>query len=57
MGRTAKANKQSLEEVLENNNLTADQGFTPLIPLLGPDREFVLTRAWEEVMDPPEAAY
>ena len=57
VGRTAKANKQSLEEVLENNNLTADQGFTPLIPLLGPDREFVLTRAWEEVMDPPEPAY
>lgn len=51
IGRAAKADGSSLDEVLQGNKLTADKGFEPLsfagIPL-GLDREFVLTRAWQE---------
>lgn len=51
IGRAAVADGSSLDEVLQDNQLTADKGFEPInfagIPL-GLDREFVLTRAWQE---------
>jgi cyclase len=51
IGRAAVADGSSLEDVLQGDKLSADKGFEPInfagIPL-GLDREFVLTRAWQE---------
>lgn len=51
IGRTAVANNWTLEETLEKATLTTDDGYEEIafiIPI-GLDRDFVITRAWEEV--------
>jgi len=51
IGNTAAADQASLEETLQTTVLDADKNYTEIkfagIPL-GLDREFVITRAWEE---------
>ena len=51
IGSAAAADEKSLKETLKTAQLTADQNYTEIafggIPL-GLDREFVITRAWEE---------
>ena len=53
IARTAADKGRSLEQTLETDQLTADKDFRQLnmIVPLGMDREFVLTRAWEETTD------
>jgi glyoxylase-like metal-dependent hydrolase (beta-lactamase superfamily II) len=50
IGRDAAATGKTLEQTQNTDALKADQGYEPLkfIVSLGLDREFVLTRAWEE---------
>ncbi len=51
IGRSAAADKATLEEVLKTDQLTADKGYSPLRFAgisLGLNQEFVLRRAWEE---------
>ena len=49
-GDSAAENNLSLEQTLATDQLTADEGYRRirLIVPLPMDREFVLTRAWEE---------
>ena len=53
IARTAADKGRSLEQTLETDQLTADKDFRQLnmIVPLGMDREFVITRAWEETTD------
>ncbi|MCZ0942456.1 MAG: MBL fold metallo-hydrolase [Gammaproteobacteria bacterium] len=51
VGQDAAAAGKSLDETLRDADLTADAGYEPLfeVPLIGGlNREFVITRAWEE---------
>ena len=51
VGQDAAAAGKSLDETLRDAELTADAGYEPLfeLPLVGGlNREFVITRAWEE---------
>lgn len=50
IGREAAAREETLETVLNAQVLTTDQSYEPikLIVPIGLDRDFVLTRAWEE---------
>ena len=50
IGRDAAATGKTLEQTQNTHALKADEGYEPLkfIVSLGLDREFVLTRAWEE---------
>ncbi len=50
IGRNAAEKGISLEDTLETDELTADEGYEPMrfIISLGLDRKFVLQRAWEE---------
>jgi len=53
IGRDAAANGMSLEQTLATDKLTADEGYAPvrmIIPM-PMDRDFVITRAWEEATD------
>lgn len=56
VGRTAKANGQSLEAMLQDNKLTEGEELARVLGM-GPDREDVLERAWEELMQPPGAEH
>jgi glyoxylase-like metal-dependent hydrolase (beta-lactamase superfamily II) len=53
IGRTAAEKGWSLERVLETDQFTADEGYRQIrmIVPMPMDREFVLTRAWEEATD------
>jgi glyoxylase-like metal-dependent hydrolase (beta-lactamase superfamily II) len=50
VGRDAVTNEWTLEQTLVNATLDTDTGYVPIrfIISLGLDREFVITRAWEE---------
>ncbi|MCZ6617497.1 MAG: MBL fold metallo-hydrolase [Gammaproteobacteria bacterium] len=50
IGRNAAENGISLEDTLQTDQLTADEGYEPIrfIISLGLDRKFVLQRAWDE---------
>lgn len=51
IGTAAAADRKNLEQTLKTAQLTADENYTEIIFVgipLGLDREFVITRAWEE---------